>query len=637
MDIFNLWNKKHHNQTEKDLKELAVLIDKLITELSLYASSITLKGKFKFNNYPTLNKRFEKLLEAYIDKMESYIQESTVKHWNYAQTKNDTFFKEKKPVKFKPSKRKISNRIWKQSRRLRTELEMALDLAIQDGTSANKLASELKKYVKNPDELFRVYRDKHGVVTLKGKQGVYKSAYKNAQRLARTEINMAYRRSDIERWNTLTFVTGYEIHLSQNYHNCDICKELKGNYPKNFVWTGWHPNCYSEDTEVLTNNGWKYFKDLHKEDKIFSLNPDTKNVEYVDYVNYFSYRKKGKMIRYHNRSLDMLVTPDHKMVYLNKSDGKTIMTNKTAENFTVSTGGFYRSSEYENKDIEFIKIGKHQIKFELFAEFMAYYLSDGSISWTRNNQFSIAQSKEKSTSTYEKINELLNKLPFKFTALEDRFYLRDKEMYNYLKQFGKSEDKYIPSEIKNASKNQIKIFLDSFIICDGHERPNRSFIGSRGSKFISNKTERMFFTSSNQVASDLGELLVKIGSRPSYSIQKVKGVAVKHRNGTYIGNKDLYRIRECYSKTATSFKREEIDYDGFVYDIELEKNHILYVRRNGKCLWGSNCRCYMTPLLRTKIIEDTPQNFKKWMLKNTDKISRAKTKPFFISDNPKYF
>ena len=30
-----------------------------------------------------------------------------------------------------------------------------------------------------------------------------------------------------------------------------------------------------------------------------------------------------------------------------------------------------------------------------------------------------------------------------------------------------------------------------------------------------------------------------------------------------------------------------IDYSDFVYDLELEKNHILYVRRNGKCVWGS--------------------------------------------------
>ncbi|MFW6173396.1 MAG: phage minor head protein, partial [Elusimicrobiota bacterium] len=36
--------------------------------------------------------------------------------------------------------------------------------------------------------------------------------------------------------------------------------------------------------------------------------------------------------------------------------------------------------------------------------------------------------------------------------------------------------------------------------------------------------------------------------------------------------------------------REEKDYNDFVYDVELEKNHILLTRRNGKVLWSGNCR-----------------------------------------------
>ncbi len=46
-------------------------------------------------------------------------------------------------------------------------------------------------------------------------------------------------------------IIGYEVKLSGN-HNCkgvpqgafyDICDELKGRYPKDFKWLGWHPNC----------------------------------------------------------------------------------------------------------------------------------------------------------------------------------------------------------------------------------------------------------------------------------------------------------------------------------------------------------------------------------------------------------
>lgn len=49
----------------------------------------------------------------------------------------------------------------------------------------------------------------------------------------------------------MDFIIGYEVKLSGN-HNCkgvptgtfyDICDELKGRYPKDFKWLGWHPNC----------------------------------------------------------------------------------------------------------------------------------------------------------------------------------------------------------------------------------------------------------------------------------------------------------------------------------------------------------------------------------------------------------
>ena len=78
----------------------------------------------------------------------------------------------------------------------------------------------------------------------------------------------------------------------------DICDELQGIYPKTFKWTGWHPHCYSSDTEVMTDNGWKLFKDVEKKDLIFSLNPDTKYPEFVKWVNFIEYYYNGKMIQF---------------------------------------------------------------------------------------------------------------------------------------------------------------------------------------------------------------------------------------------------------------------------------------------------------------------------------------------------
>ncbi len=44
----------------------------------------------------------------------------------------------------------------------------------------------------------------------------------------------------------MDFILGYEIKLSPSHPCHDICDDLKGKYPKDFKWTGWHPNdlCY---------------------------------------------------------------------------------------------------------------------------------------------------------------------------------------------------------------------------------------------------------------------------------------------------------------------------------------------------------------------------------------------------------
>lgn len=44
---------------------------------------------------------------------------------------------------------------------------------------------------------------------------------------------------------------GIEIKLSNNHPCTDICDDLKGIYPKDFKWTGWHPNCRCYHVPVL--------------------------------------------------------------------------------------------------------------------------------------------------------------------------------------------------------------------------------------------------------------------------------------------------------------------------------------------------------------------------------------------------
>lgn len=149
----------------------------------------------------------------------------------------------------------LSQKVWKYTGDLKTEMELALSLSLGQGDSASTVSRKVRQYLQEPDKLFRrirtgtdangnpLYKLSKAAKAYNPGRGVYRSSYKNAMRLTRTETNMAYKTAEQDRWQRLDFVVGYEIKTSNNHPEHDICDELKGKYPKDFVFKGWHPQC----------------------------------------------------------------------------------------------------------------------------------------------------------------------------------------------------------------------------------------------------------------------------------------------------------------------------------------------------------------------------------------------------------
>lgn len=144
----------------------------------------------------------------------------------------------------------LSERVWKSQKPVRGQIEMALELGLSTGRSAQRLSRDVREYLNEPHKLFRRVRDKKGVLRLSKAaaayhpgRGVYRSSYKNALRMTVTETNMAYRSADYTQQQEMDFVIGIIIKLSDNHPIDDICDDLAGVYPKQFKFTGWHPFC----------------------------------------------------------------------------------------------------------------------------------------------------------------------------------------------------------------------------------------------------------------------------------------------------------------------------------------------------------------------------------------------------------
>lgn len=155
---------------------------------------------------------------------------------------------------------KLSDRVWSATEGMKLDMERAIEVALAEGVPAQKLSERVRELLKEPHRLYRRVRDKDGNLRLSQAAqkyhpgtGVYRSSYKNAMRVARTEVNMAYQASDSERWTRSWWVKGIRVSLSNNHTSpdskgrpaplVDICDELAGDYPADFKFTGWHPQC----------------------------------------------------------------------------------------------------------------------------------------------------------------------------------------------------------------------------------------------------------------------------------------------------------------------------------------------------------------------------------------------------------
>lgn len=356
-----------------------------------------------------------------------------------------------------------------------------------------------------------------------------------------------------------------------------------------------HPFCYDDQTEVLTNEGFKFFKDLNKNEEFLSVNLETGDGEWCKAINWIDQEYKGKMIFREHKSFSLMTTPNHNHVITKKYRYKgqfkeTSWFLGTEDDITKSTTNFLRTiPNWTGKEIEYFEFDQKKYNAKLFCEFMGYFLSEGSIINYGTRRIHIAQSKEKYLDKMfeccEKLFPSLNKCS---NYIEIRLKLgKDDELYRWMNQFGHAHDKFIPKEIKDLSQEYLEIFLEAFRLGDGSIHKGRKWDGYQC------KDNRTYSTSSPRLADDLGELILKTGKRPSYrNIGKVV-VFDKRYQKSYTSKYDQIYIDECLNTTAVSeaLKPQYIDYDGKIYDVELEKNHTLVIRRNGKICISGNCRC----------------------------------------------
>lgn len=238
--------------------QLEKLVDKIITDLNKNIQKIAKESLQKaftqglISNVPLMENAFGSYRDGKLI-VDDEVQKATD---NYRDSRKEAY----KLANEKKGGLNLSERVWNLNEATKREIETIIQNGIKEGKSADAIQRSVRKYLNNIDTLFRRVRNKEtGKLELSQAAkkyhpgcGVYRSAYKNAMRLIRNEVNIAYREAEWLSYQTNPLIKGFEIRLSNNHTTLingkptpfiDICDELQGIYPKTFKWNCWHVQC----------------------------------------------------------------------------------------------------------------------------------------------------------------------------------------------------------------------------------------------------------------------------------------------------------------------------------------------------------------------------------------------------------
>ena len=357
-------------------------------------------------------------------------------------------------------------------------------------------------------------------------------------------------------------------------------------------------DCYDIKTEILTEDGFKFFRDLSYEDKVASLNSDN-TISFVKPLRIIVEDYNGPMHQWIGESINLMVTPNHKLYVKTNSIGFRLKESQFVSNPTfLVTFPLYDKLDVENfilPSVEYKEGHKHIvpekiIKMDDWLKFLGLYLTDGSIIWNTyttqsrngkdfvNQVYRVLLSQSKSDESITYVKKILDNIGYSkayYNSASWSFY--DKQLWIYLKQFGRKEDRFIPRELINSlSKRQLQILFDSLIYGDGHKYYDGSY---------------QIWTCSLKMVDSIQEIAIRLGYRCSTSTKKPP-LTPQLKDGRIIHSKKvLYSLSIATKKQTSNTSKCKIpiitQYSGKIYCVEVP-NHIIFVRRNLKMCWSGN-------------------------------------------------
>jgi DNA-directed RNA polymerase beta subunit len=369
--------------------------------------------------------------------------------------------------------------------------------------------------------------------------------------------------------------------------------------------------CYDPDTEVLTEAGWKPVAAVTTTDRVATLDPATKQFEYLAPAAVHAFEHVGRMYQVRSTQVDLLVTDNHKLyAKLGRNGDYTLRTPDEVfgREYRMLRSGVWQGVSPKEVVFPAVTVAAGQfgrgvrvmppkaMPARTYLMVLGLYLSEGSkFDCPKAGNYGIILTQIKQPNQADMF-AALRAAGLPIVERRDGAILYGLQYLEHFKQFGLCAEKFIPPEVFGWAKEDLWVLYEWLMFGDGHE----------------GRTSHSYTTTSKQLADDFQRLCLHLGMSANIDVTPptagwIKGRHYKFRTRYSVRiyrSKNAPTINHGHTKEQAAQSEAWVDYAGTVHCVTMPRHHVIYVRRNGRPVWCGNSGLHGDKGVITEILPD---------------------------------
>lgn len=338
--------------------------------------------------------------------------------------------------------------------------------------------------------------------------------------------------------------------------------------------------CYDDETEVLTHSGWRRWPEVTGEE-LFATRSVTGELEFQPALRLVRKEYRGHMIGFRGMSLDLLVTPDHRVLCapMTTREGRArpSFRLRPAHSVLWRAHRHVRTAAWRGETLDELRFDDGRFPAHPLLRLVGFFVGDGRLSAADHIEFHLRKEREIAflTKTVAECGLELRRWG-ESLCVPVTGSLREL----FAACYDERREKTIPRLLLELAPGLLASLYEGLLASDGsrRERPGRA-------------DRETYYTTSRGLADTVQVLALKLGRSATVRPHRFRPgdghLDSKPRWRVAIYNERNARPALCRTREQAASHMGVERYDGTIHCVEVP-NHTLYVRRNGYAVWCGN-------------------------------------------------